>query len=170
MERNGDIDDFARSSERAVLGRYPDADPGEADVLWHKYRHDLAVDDRVLSEGKYVSGVLMRYLREHFSHSPEDEAAVQGMIDYLLDREKALYLQFRTLTPKVEPWGKVRDEMYRCANRRHDLLTLLGLPMDDVDCVIEAYSQSVETFTKPEPPPVVVPPVEPIQLSLVLEI
>jgi hypothetical protein len=97
------------------------------------------------------------------------------MIDYLLGREKALYLQLRTLTPGVEPWGRVRDELYRCANRRRDLLTLLGQPTDDVDCVIEAYSQPVvaqpvETPDEPDPPPVVVLPVEPVQLSLVLEI
>jgi methylase of polypeptide subunit release factors len=175
MERNGDIDDFAKSSERAVLARYPDADPGEADVLWRKHRKDLAVEDRVLPKDKYISGVLMRYLREHFSHDPQDVAAVQGMIDYLHKREQALYLQLRTTEPGVEPYGKTRDEMRRCADRRRDLLVLLGEPTDDVDCVIEAYSEPVatepvETPDELDPPPMIVPPVEPVQLSMILDI
>jgi hypothetical protein len=173
MERDTGVD-FAEDCQRAVLGRYPDTDPGEADVLWYKFRQDLAVADRVLREDKYLSGVFLHHLEDTFSHSPEDVAAVRGLIDYLHGREQELRARLSELTPGVEPWGEVREELRSFAWRRADLLRVLGEPTGDADRVAEECSRPVAARPVEAPgepaSPAVIPPAAPVQLSLVLEI
>jgi hypothetical protein len=154
MEREEGIDDFVADSVRALLQHYPDADPREADVLWHKYRQDLAVSGRTLPEERRLSGVFFRRLERSFAGDPGDVEAIEGMIAYLHGRELALRTALGDLVAGSEEWLRKRDELCSCVCRRRDLLKLLGQRTDDADRIIEWCSSPVpghERIAEPEP-------------------